>query len=344
MDMVHNSTEQFINYATSRLQFIASRTSSQELQKQAGLLRGAMQIGKTLGRGIISHTAAGLGGKLGVSGLARGLGKIINLGRNTVTKLDDGARLIAPMKNEGWGLGAIRGRIGQGLERFADKLDDWTNLAHQKYMRSVDHMTGIDKLDDVTKELADKYKHISGGEDAIRNYSKGLRTGVNDDQMEVLRKNLHSAFEQNGAEIEDVINKSLGRNSGWGKFYRYGPGGIAAVGLPIGYGMWSMEGNHKHPVTKALALPGKAMEHVWMYGTPIGLGATAVGKGIEAYASNVQRAAEDGARMSSKLIAHQLANQSRGAYLYALTNPKEFAKQVDAISQQYIDQFTKNLV
>jgi hypothetical protein len=303
-----------------------------------------MQVGKTLGRGIISHTAAGLGGKLGVSGLARGLGKLINLGRNTVTKLDDGAKLITPMKNEGWGIGAIRGRIGQGLERFADKLDDWTNIAHQKYMRSVDHLTGIDNLDDVTKELAGKYKHISGGEDAIRNYSKGLRTGVNDDQMEVLRKNLHSTFAQNGAEIEDAINSSLGRNSGWGKFYRYGPGGITAVGLPIAYGMWSMEDDHKHPAAKALALPGKAIESVWTYGTPIGLGMTAVTKGMEAYSDSLRRATEEGARMSSKLISHQLANQGRGAYLYALANPKEFAKQVDAISQQYIDQFTKNMV
>lgn len=342
--MQTTDTEQFIKYATARLKFIAERTAYQGLDKQAGIGSTLLQLGKTLGRGMISHTASGLGGSLGVSGLSRGLGKIIGAGRKIVEKLPDGTEIIKPMKNEGWGFGAIRGRVGQGLERFADKLDDWTNTAHQKYMRSVDHLTGINNLDDVAAKLTNKYKDVDGGVDAIQKYVDGLRTGLDEKQMSTLREGLHNTFKQKGGAIEDAINKSLGRNSGWGKFYRYGPGGAAAVGLPIGYSMWSMEGDHKNPATKALALPGKAIESVWTYGTPLGLGLTATSKGVEAYANSMQKAMEEGARMSSKLISSQLADQNRAAYLYALANPKAFASQLDNMTQQYISQFTKNMV
>lgn len=155
----------------------------------------------------------------------------------------------------------------------------------------------------------------------------GHRIAAAGDKLTKWTDKLHKNYMKS---VDDVA----GSHTNWkGRALRFGLIGPAAIGGPILYTSWAdapaQKGDPK-------AIPGKAMNLAFSYGSIPGLVATGIQKGLSAYGDSLQKATSDGAAISSKLINYELANQNRMAYLAGVLNPELFATKTDNAVQQYI--------
>ena len=343
--MRQQNIEQFVKYASDRLTQIAERTASVGLTKQGAGLTGA--LASSMGKGVRSWVADVAAGPFGTSGLMKGMGKMMGGAGRVTTYVDELGNIqhaIAPRVTDG--LSGAFATAGEKLYKWGDMLDGKVRQWRQAYKQSVDDLFGNRNIDDDIAHLGKEYKFDpkSAHGQALRAYMKARTTGTAAEEALASSKldDLFNTADNQGIadSVRQYLESGLGRNSSKGKWWRMGAVAPVAIGVPGAYMAWSA-GDHDNAATKALALPGNIMEAQFKYTTPLGLTSTAV-TGLQNYHTNMlAETAKDSARISSKLIMEQLANQPRMAYLYAMMNPRGFANQVDARVQALIEMLAR---
>lgn len=343
--MRQQNIEQFVKYASERLTQIAEHTAAAGLTKQGAGVGKAFAA--SLGKGMRSWMADVAAGPLGTSGLMKGMGKMMGGAGRVTTYVDDLGNIqhaIAPRATDGFS--GLLATAGEKLYKWGDMVDGKVRQWRQSYKQSVDDLFGNRNIDDDIAHLGKEhgFDPKSAHGQALRDYMKARTAGTAAEEAMASSKldELFNTADDPGIadSVRQYMESGLGRNSLKGKWWRMGAVAPVAIGAPGAYMAWSA-GDHDNVATKALALPGNLMEAQFKYTTPLGLTSTAV-TGLQNYHTNMlAETAKDSARISSKLIMEQLANQPRMAYLYALMNPRGFANQVDARVQAMIEMLAK---